>query len=192
MYSNVKKKDEMNDFTYHDYDKKSQTCKVCGRQFKSTPKADNCPGIIIREDNDNETTYYDLYRLNRRLKDNVEPVAYMDYSDYRNSKRRDLRHYIYSLDDTFIYDETLPTAYKSVNHIPGNPVSTNFMKENNLEPKESAEFIGVVGFEYKGCYYFRYYYDKADTQPGDGLNYITKGRLKSEYSLSNGWIKKLG
>ncbi|NEQ40034.1 MAG: hypothetical protein F6K40_28845 [Okeania sp. SIO3I5] len=182
----------MNSFTYHDYDQQSKSCRVCGRQFKSAPKADNCPGLEVRQDKKNEAPEYMLQQLNRYLKDDAVPIAYKDYPDYRNSKNRNPKYYIYSYKDTLIRDKSLPKAYKDVSDIPGNPISTKQMKEENLEPKEGAKSIGIVGFYGQKFFYWVYYYDRGDTQPGDGLNYITKGRLKSEYNLSEGWIKRLG
>lgn len=186
----------MNKFTYHDYDKKTKSCRICGRKFKSIPKEDDCPGLEIRMDKKNETTENMLELLNRHLKPDAKPIAYQDNRVYTYSKKRDLTRYIYSLKDTLITDKTLPRAYKNTQDMPRNPISLKQMKEEKLEPKPDTKPIGIIGnyglVSGTMTLKWEYYYDKKDTQSGDGLNYITKKTLKSEYSLSEGWIKKLG
>ncbi|NET47011.1 hypothetical protein [Okeania sp. SIO2B3] len=188
----------MTKFTYHDYDKNTKSCKVCGRVFGSKPRTNNCPGVPVRKRKEGEDFEVNLYSINRRLKDNAKPIAYADYNDFSQSKRRDYSNYLYSLKDTEIVDPLLPPAYESSANIPKelNAISEVEMRQKKLEPKQGAEPVAVTrewkkedGEFYR---YWLYYYNECDTQPGDSLCYITKGRLKSEYSLSDGWLNKLG
>ncbi|NER01359.1 MAG: hypothetical protein F6K17_01320 [Okeania sp. SIO3C4] len=191
----------MSKFIHHDYDKNSKTCRLCGREFKAKPRVDNCPGVPIRNSQQTkEATHIELGNLNRKLKNGAMPVAYDDWKDYSRSKKRDESLYVYNLSETEIIDPTLPPAYYQLSNIPKEqkPISENTMRAKGLEPKENAKPIAVTrewGKDHKSgefYQYWEYYYNKDDTQPGDSLNYITKGRLKSEYHLSDGWLKRLG
>ncbi len=184
-------------FKYHDYDKRKKTCKVCGRNFTRKPTSDNCPGVPIRELRADEILPGGLSAVNRRLKSGSIPVAYKDFTDNSRSKKRDESVFIYKFSDTEIIDKSLPPAFYSEPDIPEklNPISEHRMRSQKLEPKPGAKPIAITrewakdGDFYQ---YWLYYYSKDDCQPGNSLGYITKGRLKSEYHLSEGWIKKLG
>ncbi len=187
-------------FTVHDYNKESKTCQLCGRVFQAKPRADNCPGVPIRKPEKGEATKEMLTNINRKLKVNAIPVAYNDSQDNYRSKQRDVSLYVYRLVDTELIDSTLPPAYYQLSDIPQKlkPISEKMMRSQGLEAKSDAKPIAVTrewakDYETDEFYqYWLYYYNEDDTVPGDGLSYITKGRLKSEYHLSDGWLKKLG
>lgn len=187
-------------FDYHIYNHKTKTCEACGRSFKRKPSSSwNCPGVLIREALGDEILYMNLSRLNLSLKENAQTIAYDDCDEYEKSKSRSTDEFIYKLSDTKIIDLKLPPAYLKEDDIPKdlNAISERSMRVEGLEPKENTLPIAVIKEWFKdeavGFYMdWQYYYREDDTRPGDSLNYITKTRLKSEYSLSDGWLKKIG
>ncbi|NER06182.1 MAG: hypothetical protein F6K17_28150 [Okeania sp. SIO3C4] len=188
----------MNKFIHHDYDENLKSCRLCGRQFKNKPRADNCPGVLIRKPKKGEARAELLSSLNRYVGNEISPVAYHDWNNNYYSKQRNTAHYIYKISETKTIDKTLPEAYFEKDDIPKalKPISEKEMRDAGLELKRGAKSIAVIQRWAKdGKYFYEYwehYYNEDDTQPGDGLKHVTKGRLKSEYGFSEGWLKKLG
>lgn len=172
-------------FTYHQLNQLKK-CVLCGRQFKGDAKADNCPGVPIRPRKKTEVVKFSAYQVNRRVKPNAEPIAYLSE---KHAKVRDEDYYIYQRKQTQIIDKNLPSAYYTKTDIPDKTaIADTEMRKLNIEPKEGAKPIAVI----LGHHGWSYYYSLKDTQPGNGLQYITKTRLRDEYHLSKKWIEKLG
>lgn len=186
----------MTEFTDHQLEKKENIwhCQVCGQTFKRKPKIAHCPGVKIRDLGKNELYNFQLHSLNLKLKPNVLPIAYGKQFQHRLSQL-DSKYFIYKIKQTTVIEPSLPTAYLKT-EIPECLISSYELRKRKMQPKRGIKPVACAQFssEIKGDweYYWEMYYHKDDCEPGEGMQYITKTRLKENYHLSEGWVKRLG
>lgn len=176
-------------------DGKEWRCEVCHQQWKGKPRKPSCPGIrwyargfapALIPQSMWRSIY--LHSLNFRVKDGELPRGCWGESNW---------YLLYEDDQLEIADPTLPPAYllesSGFKEMVRSPEmkSVPELRKEHLQPKPNAQPCGCYRqFDNYGKWLMLYHVN--DCEPGERLQYITKGRLKDVYRLSDSWLEKLG
>jgi len=162
-------------------------CQTCCRQWRGKPRGE-CVGVPVTATiGTDRLVAKDAHRLNRAIAKDARPLAYFvaEYEQYKYDRSR----YIYALGDTTIVDPNLPPAMLWDDAEARGYVAVTTLFRNRRQPKRGTDPIACA-LSFKGDWID--FYRAEDTEPGDRLQYVTKGTLKTDYYFSDGWIKKLG
>ncbi|WP_107670507.1 hypothetical protein [Cyanothece sp. BG0011] len=148
------------------------------------------PPIYQYENRGNLKLSFELKPLNLKATDNTKKSGAIWWYD------KEIKDYywmfLYDINDCEIDDPSLPPVYSYNGRKAFNLFFEKELKIKGLIPSKNAKPQGIVAWWGDHGFYWRKLYREEDCDRYIGDVFLTKTRVKKQYLLSEGWVKKIG